>query len=81
MGTITFINPLANTAKALRDLADKIDRGEIDMKECTLISPPHLYHFGQVTDVIAAREAVFNLTFGLAEIMSYGLGLKRVEDE
>tara|TARA_Y100000782_G_C10009885_1_gene192368 strand:- start:14 stop:466 length:453 start_codon:yes stop_codon:yes gene_type:complete len=62
------IKPSADAAQALRNIADRIESGELP-NEATVVCGPEVFHAGQVDDARAATDAVFNLTVGIHRLM------------
>jgi hypothetical protein len=60
-----------NVAQWLRHIADQYEAGEID-GNCTLVVGMEVFHLGSVN---AAQDAVWNLEFGKAKLISSALGV------
>lgn len=69
MGKVCYLKPCQNVVESLRRLADKIESGELEISELTAVAsgPGNMFvaQYGSIRDDDAARDAVFNLTFGL----------------
>ena len=59
-----------NVPLALRNIADSIESGEIDVDDCTVIAGSDVFHIGTVSDSDAAEKAVWNMTYGIHKMMS-----------
>lgn len=66
---IAQIKPCVNAAIALRNIADRMEKGEIESKDCTLIAGLEVFHFGNSDDARSAEAAIFNMTMGIQKLM------------
>ena len=73
MGDVVQIKGCLDAARALRNIADQIESGELP-NEATVVCGTEVFHAGQVDDARAATDAVFNLNFGIQKLMSGVLG-------
>ncbi len=63
------LKPCANAAIALRNIADKMESGEIAADECTVIAGIDVFHCGVFDDGDATKSAIFNMTMGIQKLM------------
>jgi len=70
---IVQLKPCGNAALALRNIADQMESGEIDSKECTVIAGTCVFHCGEADDGRAAEGASFNMTMGIHKLMESAL--------
>lgn len=69
MSNVIQIKPCCDPVATLREIADKIDRGEFEQGDWTIIGSGHIFHAGQVNDERAAEAAIFNMNFGIHKVM------------
>jgi len=70
MSNVISLKPSLNIPEALRNIADSIENGKNIVTDCTVIAGFNIYHLGCMDDGEAARDAVFNMTYGLQKIMT-----------
>lgn len=70
MSNVMQIKPCANASKALRNIADMLDSGELDVDEVTVIAGTEIFQCGIFDDAKAAEGAIFNMTFGIHKLMN-----------
>lgn len=63
------IKPCANAPQALRNIADKMDSGEFDIDNVTIIAGTDVFQCGEFDEGRAVENAIFNLTFGIQKLM------------
>ena len=56
--------------KALRSIADSVESGDFLGETCTVVLDTEVFHLGCVHDEQAARDAVWNLSYGIHKLMS-----------
>lgn len=64
------IKPCADAATALRNIADGIDNGEIDIDNVTVIAGTDVFQCGDFEDSRAVENAVFNCNYAIHKLMS-----------
>ena len=69
MSNVIQLKPCVNAAIALRNIADRMESGEIKSDECTVIAGVSVFHCGTFDDETAATNAIFNMTLGIAVLM------------
>jgi hypothetical protein len=69
MDNVIQLNPSINASQTLRNIADRMDSGEIEASECTVIAGTDIFHCGAINDARAAESDVFNMTFGIHKLM------------
>lgn len=75
--TVLQIKPCANVALALRNIADRVDAGEYDEQNCTLVIGTDIFQIGTFDDDSAAILAVWNLNYAIHKLMK---GANSIED-
>lgn len=70
MKNVVQLKPCANASVALRNIADQLDSGELDVDEVTVIAGTEIFQCGQYDEAKAVEGAVFNMTFGIHKIMN-----------
>ena len=77
MSNVIYLNPNICIHEALRAIADSIESGEVLAENatlCMLSDTVQVYQLGTISDYDAGREAVFNMTMGIAQITSQVMG-------
>jgi len=64
------IKPCVNASKALRNIADRLDSGDLDADEVTVIVGTEIFQCGQFDAAKAVEGAIFNMTFGIHKLMN-----------
>ena len=67
MSNVIQLKPNSNGSDALRNIADMMDAGEIP-NEATVVCGVNVFHVGVYDDGEAARDAIFNMTIGIAKL-------------
>ena len=70
MSNVIQIKPCANASTALRNIADMLDNGELDVDEVTVIAGTEVFQCGIFDDGRAAESAVFSMTYGIHKLMN-----------
>lgn len=79
MNVIPFC-PCQEVAPTLRRIADDVEQG-IYKGDATIIIGKEVFHVGKVHSDDAAREAIWNMTFGIHKLMRAGLSkIKELEE-
>ena len=68
MSNVVQINPCADAATGLRNIADMIETGELD-NVATVICGTEVFVVGEFDDARAAEQAVFDMTVGTHKLM------------
>lgn len=74
------IKPCANASQALRNIADQMDRGEVDIDNVTIVAGSEVFQCGDFDDIRAVENAVWNLTFGIHKLMQPAINCNREID-
>ena len=69
MNNVIKLYPSQDAAECLREIAEKIDSGELE-NQATLIIGADVWHVGEVNEERAAEAAVFNMTLGIHKLMN-----------
>lgn len=69
MSNVVQLKPSMNAADALRDIANRIESGELE-NEVTVICGTEVFHAGVFDDGVAATNAVWNMTYGIHKLMN-----------
>ena len=72
MDNVFNLKPSINIPVSLRNIADQIEKGEIewDKEGMTIIALPHVFHLGCWDDGRAAADAVFNMAVATNKLVS-----------
>jgi len=65
---VVQIKPCTNIPLALRNIADQYEAGDFE-GDCTLVIGLDVFHLGTFDDSLAARDAVWNLTYAIHKLM------------
>lgn len=64
--------PCQHISKTLRYIADSVDKGELE-GDATIVIGTKIFHVGQVHSDQAVKEAIWDMTYAIHKLMSYGL--------
>lgn len=70
---IVPITENSDICEGLNGIIEKIKSGEIKTTNCTLVISSYVYHLGDVGNLGATKNAVFNLNLGLQRILEIAL--------
>ena len=69
MNNVIQLKPCANAATALRNIADRMESGDISASTCTIIAGEDIFHCGVFDDERSVTNAIFDMTFGIQKLM------------
>ncbi len=65
---VTPIKPCANAPKTLRNIADQMERGEIESDNVTIISGTEVFQCGEYSIFSSPFIAILNMTIGISKL-------------
>lgn len=74
---VVNIRPSVSMADALRNIADEIERGEIEPENLTIIAGIDIYQLGGNfrNDEDAVKETIWNCNFAISKLMNAAQGI------
>ncbi|NOY72195.1 MAG: hypothetical protein GXP14_07430 [Gammaproteobacteria bacterium] len=75
MGDVIEIKPSMNIPETLRNIADGIERGDINPDAITLIAIPNVYQIGIFNDNDAASETIFACNYAIHKLMTASMDI------
>lgn len=70
MSNVIQIKSCVNASKALRNIADRLDSGDLEVDEVTVIVGTEIFQCGQFDEAKAVEGAIFSMTYGIHKIMN-----------